>query len=361
MGVNSGFYSLYLCWRKSLACPPLNLQRRAQPHYHGRAIQHPSFGLGGPVPQTRRLRLTPLRDRVQLAMTEQAAAQARQLLDSWLSNRLAGDVLSWLQQAMGSAATKSRHSFYLAFGMVPRKTGKGDLALSADELAAAQQARPGWDPSGWSIDQAARTRLVLAVPEHNVNTYLETLDKLFNAGDMGELVALYQMLPLLPYPESHKLRAAEGVRSNIKAVFCAVAHRNPYPAEQLDEGAWNQMVLKCLFIGVPLAPVTGLDARANPRLMQMLCDYAHERWAAGREVSPELWRCVGPHADKAALADLQHVLEEGTEVERQAAALALSACPAPQAADILKGWPELAEQAAQGAFTWDTIAQAAEA
>jgi len=292
-------------------------------------------------------------------MTDQAAAQARQLLDTWLSTRLSSDVLSWLQQAMSNAASKSRQSFFLAFGMVPRKTGKDDLALTADELAAAQQARPGWNPAGWSIDQATRTRLVLAVPENNVNSYLETLDKLFNAGDMGELVALYQMLPLLPYPESHKLRAAEGVRSNIKAVFCAVAHGNPYPAEQLDEGAWNQMVLKCLFIGVPLAPVTGLESRANPRLMRMLCDYAHERWAAGRPVSPELWRCVGPYADKAALADLQHVLEEGSELERQAAALALTACPAPEAADILKGWPELAEQAAQGAFTWETIAQAA--
>ncbi len=293
-------------------------------------------------------------------MTESAAAQARQLLDTWLRRRLPDDVLTWLEQAQHNAASKSRQSFFLAFGMVPRKTGKDDLALTEDELAAAQQARPGWHPSTWSIDQAARTRLVLAVPETNVNAYLETLDKLFNAGDVGELVALYQALPVLPYPASHKLRAAEGVRTNMKAVFCAVAHHNPYPAEQLDEGAWNQLVLKCLFIGVPLAPVVGLDDRANPRLMRMLCDYAHERWAAGRPVSPELWRCVGPHADKAALADLQHVLSEGSELEQQAAALALAACPAPQAAESLKAYPELAQQAAQGAFTWETIAKAAE-
>ncbi len=157
-------------------------------------------------------------------MAEHVSAKARPLLDSWLGNRLSPDSLQWLQQGYSAATAKSRQAFFLAFGMVPRKTGKADLALSADELAAAAALRPGWNPAGWSIDQAARTRLVLAVPEGNVSDYLETLDKLFNASDMGELVALYQALPLLPYPESHRLRAAEGIRSNIKAVFCAVAH-----------------------------------------------------------------------------------------------------------------------------------------
>ncbi len=83
------------------------------------------------------------------------------------------------------------------------------------------------------------------------------------------------------------------------------------------------MVLKALFVGVALHPIAGLDDRANPALMRMLCDYAHERWAAGRAVSPELWRCVGPHADEAARADLERVLAEGEPGERKAAAWAL--------------------------------------
>ena len=97
----------------------------------------------------------------------------------------------------------------------------------------------------------------------------------------------------------------------MRAVFEAVAHRSPYPKEQFAENRWNHMVLKALFVGSALHPIQGLEERANPTLARMLCDYAHERWAAGRPVSPELWRCVGPHADAEALADLQRVLATG--------------------------------------------------
>jgi hypothetical protein len=183
------------------------------------------------------------------------------------------------------------------------------------------------------------------------------LDQLCQTADVGELVAFYRGLPLYPDPAQHRLRAAEGVRSNMKAVFEAVAHRNPYPAEELSEGAWNQMVLKALFVGSALGPIQGLDQRSNPTLMRMLCDYAHERWAAKRPISPELWRCVGRHADEAALADLKHVMDTGTPPERQAAALALADSPAPAARDVLERDAELGSAIASGKITWNSVVQ----
>ncbi|MDQ3332057.1 MAG: EboA domain-containing protein, partial [Planctomycetota bacterium] len=208
----------------------------------------------------------------------------------------------------------------------------------------------------WSIDQAARSLLVLSFPAQDCTKYLETLDRLFTAGEVSELVALYQALPLFPHQEAHILRSVEGLRTNIKPVFTAIAHRNPYPAEQFDEVQWNQMILKCLFIGVPLAPVVGLDERINPQLMRMLCDYAHERWAAGRTVSPELWRCVGPVADERAIDDLGRALHEGPTAERQAAALALASSQRPQAKGVLDTVPELAGDVRAGRVTWEIIA-----
>ena len=90
----------------------------------------------------------------------------------------------------------------------------------------------------------------------------------------------------------------------------------------------------------------------------MLCDYAHERWAAGRPVTPELWRCVGPFADGPALADLERVLTTGRDAEQQAAALALSTSPAPGAKEILRKAPDLAKAAAAGEPGWAALSMA---
>ena len=81
------------------------------------------------------------------------------------------------------------------------------------------------------------------------------------------------------------------------------------------------MVLKALFEGSPLYLIDGLDDWANADLAAMLVAYAHERWSAGRPVSPELWRSVGPFAQGSAVENLQRVLEENDPAQ-QAAALA---------------------------------------
>jgi hypothetical protein len=246
----------------------------------------------------------------------------------------------------------------MSVSLVPRKIGKADLALTATELAQAAASRPGWDPVDWSLDQAARIYLLLAAgPDGEI--LARRLDQLCATADVGELVAFYRGLPFYPDPPRHVLRAAEGVRSNMKAVFEAVAHRNPFPAEQLPEGAWNQMVLKALFVGSQLHPIVGLDGRANVLLARMLCDYAHERWAAGRPVSPELWRCVGPYAMGGMVGDLGRVLEKGTDPERAAAALALSRSPDPAAAALLRTHPELSAAIAEKRISWQSLAHCA--
>lgn len=279
-----------------------------------------------------------------------------ELLRSWLSRQLSAATTQWLDgQCKILAGAPSDRELYLAISLISRKLGKDELRLGQADFQQAGRARRNWDPTGWTADQAGRILLLLCCNAAPAK-FLYWLDQLCQTADVGELVAFYRGLPLYTNAPHYRLRAAEGVRSNMKAVFEAVAHRNPYPVEELPEGAWNQMVLKSLFVGSALYPIQGLDERSNPTLMRMLCDYAHERWAAQRPVSPELWRCVGRHADASALADLQRVLDTGTAPEREATALALADCAAPAARAMLERHAELASGVASGKINWNAVA-----
>lgn len=277
------------------------------------------------------------------------------LIRSWIASRVDDAAMAWINDRANAIATGDKKALFLAFGLVPRKVGKAELALTEAERNAAEKYRPGWNPSGWSVDQLVRTFFVATYPASDIAAYVQSLDLMFSTGEVGELVALYQSLPLLPNPAAHVMRAAEGIRQNIKAVFCAVAHNNPFPAEQFSDDQWNQMILKCLFIEVSLRPVIGIDERANAKLMSMLVDFAHERRAAHRSIPAELWRCVGPCADERAIGDLRIALTSDSPAERQAAALALSVSPHPTAKSVLAEAPDLARSIATGEFSWRTV------
>lgn len=280
-----------------------------------------------------------------------------ELLYRWLSRQLVGDAAAWLDDALQTLGRdKSDRTFYKLFGFVPRKLGKDDLRLTADDLREAATARPGWDPCLWSVDQAARVLLLLRSESDGEKLFART-EQLFITADVGELVALYRGLPLYPGQPLYAKRGSEGIRTNIRPVFEAVAHCNPFPAEQFDEAAWNQMVLKALFIGTPLWPIQGLDERANQSLATMLVNYAHERWAAHRTVSPELWRCVGPFADESTLDDLQKVYTSDEPRQWQAAALAIAACPHPRAREILAVESKLGRAVDTAGVSWKSIGQ----
>ena len=273
------------------------------------------------------------------------------LLQTWVA-RQAGDAADWFADGMnGLTQGGPERALHIVLGFAPRRLGKADLQLSAADLAAADAAYPGWDPSGWSIDGAARVAALLAYKGNR--PFAETFKDLRRTSDVAEMIALYRGLPLYPDADALHFEVGEGLRSNLKPVFEAIAHNNPFPRDHFDDHRWNHMVLKALFVGSELAPITGLDDRANPELARILRDYAHERWAADRPVSPELWRCVGPFADADALADLKRALDEGG-AGRKGAALALAASPHPDAAALLQGTAEAAA-IADGALTWATL------
>jgi hypothetical protein len=280
---------------------------------------------------------------------------ARRLLSAWVRRQLDARSAAWLDEQLAAVGGDAADATLdIALGLAPRKLGKAALELKDADLAAARAAVPGWDPRGWNVADAARVLLLTARPQ-GARPFAEKFRTLCQTADVAELIGLYRGLPLYPDPASLEEQVGEGLRTNMRVVFEAIAHRNPYPRTYFDAHRWNHMVLKALFIGSPLEPIQGLDERANPELARIMLDFAHERWAAHRPVPFEIWRCVGPFAQGRALDDLARVLEGGEPVERRAAALALAASPDRRAARMLEDVPALAGEIAHRRLTWATL------
>ncbi len=279
------------------------------------------------------------------------------LLRRWLESQLEAAAQAWLSETLQRLAEGAMgRDLFLAFSLVPRKIGKDDLGLQAADLAAAEAARTGWRPAAWSVDQAARI-LILLSAGGNEGEFARRLEQLCQTADVRELIALYRGLPLYPGPELHLDRAREGLRSNMVPVFEAVAHENPYAVEQFPTEVWNQMVLKAIFVGSTLHPIQGLDGRRNADLARTLVDYAHERWAAGRTITPELWRLVAPFMDGAIVADLETPLAAAQGPERQALALALREAGGAPAGALLAAHPDLESDIEAGRISWETVSR----
>lgn len=223
----------------------------------------------------------------------------KDLLHQWVVAQT-GEEEAWVNQSLEAIGKGGpERDLHIFLGLAPRRLGKTDLSLSQADLDAANAAHSGWTPTGWSIDGAARV-LALLFSAGN-RAFADRFKDLRRTADMSELIALYRGLPLYPEPTKLEFEVGEGLRSNIKAVFEAIAHHNPYPRDHFDEHRWNHMILKALFVDSQLSPIIGLEERANPELARILVDYAQERWAAGRPVTDELWIPVRPFRDDPAI------------------------------------------------------------
>jgi hypothetical protein len=131
---------------------------------------------------------------------------------------------------------------------------------------------------GWTADEAARAVLMAALPADRVS---DEVSELYRYGDAAEKRAVLKALPLLPIGGDAVPLLQDAIRTNDTRLVAAAL--GPYAAH-LDPPAWRQAVLKCVFMGVPLSAVDGLDERADAELAGMLASFAEERRAAGRDV-----------------------------------------------------------------------------
>ena len=244
------------------------------------------------------------------------------------------------------------------FALIPRKVGKAVICLEKEQVEAIKVIRSGLSIEGWSVDRLCRVYLLMKLDSSDKDVYFRLIDNLFLAAEMSELVALYSALPVLAYPGLWVKRCSEGIRSNIGLVLESIMYNNPYPAENLDQAAWNQLVLKAFFTDKNVHLIYGLDERANAELAYILSDYAHERWAAFRSINPQLWRLTTKFLDVRLFDDIKKVMREGDTVDQRAAALAAYHSDYFPAKDFINSFPDLKNELENRSLTWDSLALA---
>lgn len=235
---------------------------------------------------------------------------------------------------------------------------RSDTALEplAHERAAADGAVAGWDPERWTLLETLRVALLMARPDLADDSFSAAFEHCFRYADHGEQCSLYRTLPLLPQGERFVWRAGEGCRSNMSSVFDVVACDSPYAVTYFNDIAWHQLIIKTIFMDIPLWRVYGLDQRLSPELARMALDLVEERRSAGRTVSPQLWLCLGRYAGERGLQALKLELTSGTLQGQRAALLALAranelACAQNWLGSALSEYMPIMEQIDKGDFT----------
>ncbi|GIH26461.1 hypothetical protein Aph01nite_47710 [Acrocarpospora phusangensis] len=192
---------------------------------------------------------------------------------------LTGDGVSWLDAAVAKIHADAGAVFAL-FPAAGRRCGRGPL------------------DDGWTVDQAVRVTLLLELPLDGEPLGTLLFD-LYAHGDAGERLAV--LASLSAFGDAGRLGDAglpivrDALRTSDTRLIGAALGR--YGAARLPADAYRQAVLKCVFTGVPLAGVAGLESRADRELARMMADFAKEREAAGRPVPSDIWPILESHPD----------------------------------------------------------------
>lgn len=268
------------------------------------------------------------------------------------------DAMDWLKKECAAQRSEFvQRSFYYAFSGVSRRFDKkGGLEIQDGDPDSLSAEFAGFTVEGWDQFRLGRVILLLVLAEQDEEVFLETIGKLLGTADLREQAAIYSSFPLLPAGEKLVELATDGLRTNIVDVFDSIALGNPYPSKYFSDEAWNQMVLKALFISRPVYKIIGIDKRANANLAKSMSDLAHERWAAGRWVSPELWRsCQGELSDQI-VEDMKRLVESEEPGQREAVAL-LVAGNDDRLKEVRDHIPALIEQVSKEELTWDSVGE----
>ena len=206
-----------------------------------------------------------------------------------------------------------------------------------------------------SLLEIARMYVLSSVLDADKDYFLPKVAQLIQVADTGELKTFLRYLFILPHAGEFRQVAVEALRTNIATIFDAIALDNPYPAKYFTEAQWNQMYLKAAFMQRDLDGILEVDRRANKDLARIISDYAHERWAASRDVDPMFWRPVSSFIGDELLPDMKRLLESDNPRENMAGALCCFYSGQKKALELLQAYPELSEMVHKGKVRWNNL------
>jgi hypothetical protein len=224
-----------------------------------------------------------------------------------LDGRARPEGLDWLREASAAVAADAT-ALRSRFPMVGRKVGREPLDADADAA----------DVHAWTIDDAARTLLLVAAG----SAVEGELAELYRYGDAAERRGLLRALPFLPVEDRALGLVDDAIRTNDTRLIAAAL--GPYATEHLPDASYDQAVLKCVFVGVPITGLDGIPERVTPDGARMLGAFVHERVAAGRDVPAEVWIVVDRYPPVEEIAAIERELESEFDDRRAAAERALS-------------------------------------
>ncbi|HET6550348.1 MAG TPA: EboA domain-containing protein, partial [Solirubrobacter sp.] len=129
-------------------------------------------------------------------------------------------------------------------------------------------------------------------------------------------------LPYLDLNDRGMYLVDDAIRTNDTRLIAAAL--GPYATEHLPDAAYDQAVLKCVFVGDPITGLDGIPERVTPDGARMLGAFVHERVAAGRDVPAEVWTVIDRYPPHEEIAAIEAERESEFEDRRGAAERALS-------------------------------------
>ncbi|MCC3217669.1 EboA domain-containing protein [Chryseobacterium sp. X308] len=240
-----------------------------------------------------------------------------EIIYSLIQTRLSKKQMDWMKTVM---LFENETLFFQNFRRISQVIPSVSPEWSSSEKINLEQLYSGLTSGRWNLQQFCQCLLMVCVPE---DQNVAIVKKLMQSADISELIGLYKGIFFLENAYEFVPLVEEGIRTNIPSVFDSIALFNPFAARYLPQQSWNQLVLKALLLERPLYQITNLDLRKNEMLAFMATEYIHERWSAGKTVSPEIWRLMEGFVNREITADLLKVIESGDPLSKHAAIIVL--------------------------------------